>query len=52
MDDVADVIEEQGQQPKHTVAPLIMKGVEIDWDNRVLTNQDAVLNCISELLLA
>lgn len=49
MDDNADM-EEEVERTKHVVAPLLMKGVGIDWDNRVLTNVDDVLGCIKELM--
>ena len=50
MDDHADVMEEEVERTKHVVAPLLMKGVGIDWDSRVLTNVDDVLGSIKELM--
>lgn len=52
MDDNSDVMEEEVERTRHVVAPLLMKGVGIDWDNRVLTNESDVMGCIKELMNA
>jgi hypothetical protein len=39
-----------GCSARHVVAPLIMRGAEVDWDNMDLVDVEAVLRCILGLL--
>ena len=48
--DNADVEQEEPKKSSHTVAPLLMRGVEVDWKNRVLVDISSVQDCIEELL--
>jgi hypothetical protein len=49
-DENVDLIAENVVTTKLSVAPLLMKHVEVDWTQRELVDANAVVSFISELL--
>jgi hypothetical protein len=48
--EISMVSNDEPSKSSHVVAPLIVRGVEVDWEKRELANVGTVLSCIRELL--
>ena len=49
-DENADIVDETEKKSKYTVAPLLMKGFQVDWSTRSLQDAESVLRCIKGLM--
>jgi hypothetical protein len=49
-DENADLPAQNVVMSKHSLAPLLMKHVQVDWNKRELIDVHAVVSCISNLL--